>query len=255
MILQIGLPVTSRPPFDPERLFSTFAQSFRETVSRSNEVRIYLGIDDNDAHYCRNYEAVISRLASITGAKLSPIFMDAKRYAHRICAIWDTLARLGYGDGCDSFLFAGDDLRFITQGWDEKLCDPIMRRGYGIEAFYDIAFPDFPTFPIFHRSHIDCFGSVFPESFCDANQQGDPFLYELYRSIGAANLHRDVRCENTIGGTGPARYNKVNPADVPLAEWGCKLWEWLNRRQSETVAPAPARSGLYCGSNPIFDRT
>lgn len=228
MILQVGLPLTSRPPFDPERVFATFAQSFRETVSGSNDVRIYVGIDDGDPYYDaiepekRHAPHVAwDRLRSVTGATVIPVLMEGM--GGRICAIWEHLAMRGHADSCDAFLFAGDDLQLITPGWDVKLCEPLHERGYGIEAFYDRAFPDFPTFPIFHRSHIDLFGRVFPPEFANASQYGDPFLFDLYKDIGAANLHRDAHCHNTIGGSGVARYDKVQPEAYRVHEWETKV--------------------------------
>jgi hypothetical protein len=222
--LQIGLPVTSRELFAPERLFDVFAKSFNATISEATEATIYLGIDNTDEYFSERLPAVSSRLYKATGATIVPVILDGLE--HKICAIWETLAMRGYRDGCDCFLFAGDDLEFRTEGWDEKLCRPLVNRGYGVEAFYDDAFPDFPTFPIFHRQHIDIFGRVFPQTFAKANQYGDPFLFELYRTVEAANLNRDVHCNNTVGGSGAARYEKQQPDAYRSGDWERKLLAW-----------------------------
>lgn len=226
-VLQISLPVTSRAPFDPARLFRTFADSFAATVSREMDYRIYLGIDDTDEYYRGgNFAGTITELITRTGAWVVPITLSG--LSHRLCAIWETLAMHGYRDGCDCYLLAGDDLQFMTPGWDLMLCEPLMQRGYGIEAFNDVAFPGFPTFPVLHRSHFDCFERLLPDGFANANQYGDPFLYKVYEAIGAARVRQDVKCNNTIGGVKEARYVKTQPTGFSVAEWADKFRQWIN---------------------------
>lgn len=234
-VLQISLPVTSRAPFDPARLFRTFADSFAATVSGQMDYRIYLGIDDTDEYYCQgikygtiagNTGHLQERLSEITGAEVIPVILSGQE--HRICAIWETLAMHGYRDGCDCYLLAGDDLQFLTPGWDLMLCEPLMQRGYGIEAFNDVAFPGFPTFPVLHRSHFDCFKRLLPDGFASANQYGDPFLYQMYEAIGAARIRPDVKCDNTIGGIKEARYVKSQPTGFSVADWADKFRQWIN---------------------------
>jgi hypothetical protein len=70
-------------------------------------------------------------------------------------------------------------------------------------AFRDATFPVFPTFPVVHRSHLR---GLLPPPF--VNQHGDPFLFQLYRRLGAAEFAPTAALENTVGGAGPARYVK-----------------------------------------------
>lgn len=229
--LQIGLPVTSRAPFDPARLFRTFADSFAATISRQMDYRIYLGIDDTDEYYCNSLSdspSLCKRLTEATGAAIWPVILTGQE--HRICAIWETLAMHGYRNGCDCYLLAGDDLQFMTPGWDLMLCEPLMQRGYGIEAFNDVAFPGFPTFPVMHRSHFDCYKRLLPDGFANANQYGDPFLYQVYEAIGAARVRPDVKCNNTVGGIKEARYVKSQPTGFSVTEWAAKMREYINGR-------------------------
>lgn len=225
--LQISLPITSRAPFDPARLFRTFADSFAATVSREMDYRIYLGIDDTDEYYYLRNDLIVESLSGITGATVIPVTLTG--HEHRICAIWEALAKCGYRSGCDCYLLAGDDLQFLTPGWDLALCEPLMQRGYGIEAFNDIAFPGFPTFPVLHRSHFDCFKRLLPDGFAKANQYGDPFLYQVYQELGAARIRNDVKCNNTIGGQGDARYLKTQPTEFSIAGWAAQFKEWRDK--------------------------
>lgn len=236
-ILQLSLPITSRAPFDPSRLFRTFADSFAATVSRQMDYRIYLGIDDTDEYYFMNLTDAHTQLVKITGAEVIPCIIGGME--HRLCAIWDTLAMHGYRDGCDCYLLAGDDLQFLTPGWDLMLCEPLMHRGYGIEAFNDVAFPGFPTFPVMHRSHFDCFKRLLPDGFANANQYGDPFLYQMYEAIGAARMRPDVKCNNTVGGVKEARYVKSQPMGFSVADWADKFRQWINpqRDYREFIPP------------------
>jgi len=229
--LQISLPVTSRPPFDPSMLFRVFADSFKATVSGEMNYRIYLGIDDTDEYYLPRMAGLIYELTEATGAWVLGCRLEG--LSNRICAIWETLAMRGYRDGCDCYLLAGDDVQFLTPGWDLKLCEPLMQRGYGIEAFNDIAFPNFPTFPVLHRSHFDCFKRLLPDGFAKANQYGDPFLYQVYQMLGAARINSEVKCNNTIGGAGDARYRKMEPTGYDIAKWAGDFHQWKIEAEKE----------------------
>jgi hypothetical protein len=193
MRLQISLPITSRDT-DPEQLFTVFGESFRDTASYQMEYYIYLGIDKSDAVYTRASTSIKERLEEIVDARVTRVFLANKE--HKICSIWDTLSQMGYWENCDCFMLAGDDLKFITPHWDLKLCEPLMKTGYGLQAFWDLSSPGFPTFPVIHRTHFMCFNTLFPCEFESANQGGDPFLYRLYEAVGAAGVRGDVECEN-----------------------------------------------------------
>ncbi len=226
MKLQISLPITSREPYDPERLFRVFAQSFKQTVSGLIEYRIDLGIDEDDPQRSEMETSVAARLAYETGAEVIPTILS-KEHAQKICRIWTTLAMQGYRNSCECYLLAGDDLEFITPLWDVELCAPLHRRGYGLEAFWDLTFPNFPTFPIIHRAHLDCFGRLFPAGFENANQAGDPYLFALYEAVGAARLRGGVLCKNHIGGFFPSRYFKVQPNNFSLQDDIKTLQDWI----------------------------
>ena len=79
--------------------------------------------------------------------------------------------------------------------------------GIGCVAFTDTSFPGFPTFPVVHRTDLEIFGGdVIPDFF--TNQDGDPFLFQLYRRWGCS-IRVPSRLCNRLGGRGNARYDKV----------------------------------------------
>ncbi|KAL1659987.1 glycosyltransferase family 2 protein [Schizophyllum commune] len=79
--------------------------------------------------------------------------------------------------------------------------------GFGCVAFKDETFAGMPTFPVVHRKHLDMFGGeVIPDIF--VNQDGDPYLYTIYRRFGCSRMLEDCRLRNDIGGSVDARYTK-----------------------------------------------
>ena len=63
----------------------------------------------------------------------------------------------------------------------------------------DKADPGFPSFPVIRSSHYNLFGTLLPPAFL--NQDGDPFLFELYRCCGGVLSCMDVTVINSWGKT------------------------------------------------------
>ncbi|KAI0699816.1 glycosyltransferase family 2 protein [Cytidiella melzeri] len=123
-----------------------------------------------------------------------------------------------WNDGCDYFVLMGDDvvLPAEAKAWpvlahaafEELSVRRGVPRGFGCVAFTDVSFPGMPTFPIIHRKHMDIFhGQVVPDVF--VNQDGDPYLFQLYRRFGCSVMMAPT-IRNTLGGSGDARYEKVH---------------------------------------------
>jgi len=82
----------------------------------------------------------------------------------------------------------GDDVMLLDEGWMQKCHSTFsslsessgISFGLACVAFTNVTFPGMPTFPIIHKSHMEVFGGhVVPDVFI--NQDGDPFLFQLYR--------------------------------------------------------------------------
>lgn len=108
--------------------------------------------------------------------------------AGSICRYWTELARAAYAGGADFFVLLGDDVELWSPGWPGRIwgafedlaADRRVPVGFGCIALADRSFPGFPTFPVVGRIHLDIFGGEILPS-CFVNQDGDPFLWQLYR--------------------------------------------------------------------------
>jgi hypothetical protein len=108
-------------------------------------------------------------------------------FTGKIVHIWSDLTSRAYTDGAQYFFLLGDDVVVLTHNWMSKIIiklhnNPVMSN-FGTVAFYDTQQPFFPTFPAFHRIHLDIFGkeNAFDSFF--TNTFADPWLSDVYVSI------------------------------------------------------------------------
>ncbi|KIK72372.1 glycosyltransferase family 2 protein, partial [Paxillus rubicundulus Ve08.2h10] len=224
----ILLPITSRgsnPPEECLSLLERFARSLARTTWRDTHhiggqqfsVSIYLAIDEDDHFLRKNDEKSGMNIAEavLVSQNISDVTVEVcKHPSGHVCAIWRQIAKRAWMDGCDYFVLMGDDVVLEDEGWmrdahaefaqlAERVDGP---HGLGCVAFTDTTFPGMPTFPILHRTHLNIFnGNVIPEVFI--NQDGDPFLYQLYRRWACSTMF-SARITNGIGGSQPARYHQ-----------------------------------------------
>jgi nucleoside-diphosphate-sugar epimerase/glycosyltransferase involved in cell wall biosynthesis len=253
VVFAILLPITSRGTVNPRECLDrlrTFAQSLsRSTWRDRNEfggtqfhVRIYLAIDHDDA------------LLAPDGREARDILIDegfsdvdVQLYAFpkgHVCKLWRASARRAWKN-CDYYVLMGDDVEVLDEGWMRDTVSEFQRiaarekvpPNFGCVVFTDTSFPGMPTFPILHRTHLDIFdGEVIPDHFI--NQDGDPFIYQLYRRWGCAVMF-DSRIRNNVGGSDGARYEKQHVANwtFQVLDDSCSQVEsWL-----ATTAPTVRR--------------
>lgn len=248
----ILLPITSRGGTNPEdclTYLTRFAQSLSRTTWRDTHalgglqfrVRIYLAIDEDDSFLL---DAERNRAMDILMAEnfTDIITLVCNFPPGQICDLWRECARRAWQDGCDYFVLMGDDVVLQDEGWMRDSVQEFralseqefVPQGFGCVAFTDTSFPGMPTFPIIHRRHMDAFeGEIVPKSF--VNQDGDPFLYQLYRRWNCSRMFQ-CRIYNSLGGSGPARYEKQHSPDwtyETLTDATKVLRDWL-----EIAAPA-----------------
>ncbi|KAK0475493.1 NAD-dependent epimerase/dehydratase [Armillaria novae-zelandiae] len=222
----ILLPITSRGTesevqcLDNLRCFAdslvrtTWRDVFLPDTETSFGIKIILAIDYDDTFLVNGNKAEVF-LRSF-GLDVSTIICHQPR--GHVCSLWRHCARAAYGDPTVTyFVLMGDDVEILDEGWMAKIhssflsisrerCTPF---GFGCVAFKDLSFPGMPTFPVVHRTHLDIFsGDVIPEIF--VNQDGDPFLFQLYRRWGCSLMLEDVTLQNSLGGSGDARYAKLS---------------------------------------------
>ncbi|KZT20645.1 glycosyltransferase family 2 protein [Neolentinus lepideus HHB14362 ss-1] len=248
----ILLPVTSRGSSSPDNFLDNlrnFAVSLQRTTWRDRHnlggdrytVRVYLAIDHDDDYLLGsgggNRVAVMLRDEGIMN--IETVICSFPR--GHVCDLWRTLARRAWEDNCDYFVLVGDDVVLLDEGWMRDAVAEFAKmareehvpHGIGCVAFTDITFPGMPTFPIIHRTHMDIFkGEVVPEIF--VNQDGDPYLYQLYRRWGCSSMFTS-RISNRVGGSTQARYHKQHAVDwtfSTLDESTAKVEEWLGKMGS-----------------------
>ncbi|KAK7054334.1 hypothetical protein VNI00_003528 [Paramarasmius palmivorus] len=224
----ILLPITSRGSSNPSDCLNNlacFAKSFVQTTHNDTrqtlhgqryEVVVYLGIDHDDVFLDggqrdNRAEQVLRR----EGLHHVCTLIAHEPKGH-VCAIWRNLAKRAWEEGCDYMVLMGDDVVLHDDGWLSTADAEFAKiaasrkvpRGFGCVAFTDVTFPGMPTFPIVHRTHLDIFhGRVVPDVFI--NQDGDPFLFQLYRRWGCSSMFPST-LSNGIGGEGVARYEKMH---------------------------------------------
>ncbi|CEL53101.1 hypothetical protein RSOLAG1IB_11233 [Rhizoctonia solani AG-1 IB] len=223
------LPITSRP--DPEqciRNINAFACSLETTTWRDrNEIcstrfepYIYLAIDHDDEYLLPSSGSDGPAESILRSHGFSNIFTTICEHKKgHVCALWRDTARIAYEQQCDYYVLMGDDIELLDEGWMRVIHQRFSTLsaesggppGFGCVAFTDITFPGMPTFPVVHRTHMDIFnGQVVPEEFI--NQDGDPYLFQLYRHFGASTTV-PVRLHNSVGGNDDARYEKKHLVD------------------------------------------
>ena len=88
----------------------------------------------------------------------------------------------------------------------------------------DHADPGFPSFPVIRSDHVTAFGgNMVPKALL--NQGGDPFLMELYRSIGGVQSMHAVTVVNQRGEvSNTVLYNVIHICMQKLRLDSAKLW-------------------------------
>ena len=244
----ILLPVTSRGSHSQEtclKNLTRFARSLalttyrdtREVGAASFRFTIYLSIDHDDHFLLGSEQRAEAALRDVGDFEIFTIM--ARHEKGHVCAHWRDCARRAFKDGCDYFTLLGDDVTLKDDGWMRKVHEEFKRLeaergvpfGFGCVAFTDITFPGMPTFPVIHKTHMEIFGGlVIPEVFF--NQDGDPFLFQLYRRWGCSSMI-EVQVGNGVGGSGGARYDKKPTSDWTfdtLDKAVAKVEGWLSRK-------------------------
>lgn len=222
----ILLPITSRGSSSPQCCLDNLSR-FGQSLSRSTKddrqrlgeryhIRIYLAIDGDDDFLREGGDGHRAEAILQTNGFLRVKTLVCNYPRGHVCALWSDLARQAWQDQCDYFVLMGDDIELLDENW-MSVChhafgDLASREGIphglGCVAFTDTTFPGMPTFPVVHRTHMDIFnGQVIPDTFI--NQDGDPFLFQLYRRWGCSFMMAP-RLQNHLGGSFEARYHKIS---------------------------------------------
>ncbi|KAF8596204.1 glycosyltransferase family 2 protein [Ceratobasidium sp. AG-I] len=228
----ILLPITSRGAAQNQCIenLDKFAQSLASTIWRDRnelcgtryDARIYLAIDHDDDYLLPHTPDADGRAEFMLRSHgfSNIVSLRCTHPKGYVCALWRDCAHRAFQDECDYYVLMGDDVELLDEGWMRALDSQFAElarqsggpKGFGCVAFTDLSFPGMPTFPVVHRTHMEIFGGeVIPKEFI--NQDGDPYLFQLYRHFGASATVSS-RLRNSIGGTDGARYEKQS-----LSNW------------------------------------
>ncbi|KAJ7505295.1 NAD-dependent epimerase/dehydratase [Mycena galericulata] len=221
-------------------LTQTFAASLARTTSNDAlsanatfRLRVYVAIDEDD-HFLLPKNGVNEVAAILLQNGITDVSTSICSFPRgHVCSLWRHLARKAWEEECTYFVLMGDDIVLEDEAFGSVAKDQGVPFGFGCVAFTDCTFEGMPTFPIVHRVHLDIFGGiVVPDEF--VNQDGDPYLFQLYRRWGCSKMI-EPRISNHVGGSNNARYEKIHAADwtfrtlqdgVSIAE------DWLRREGS-----------------------
>jgi glycosyltransferase involved in cell wall biosynthesis len=222
----ILLPVTSRGTASPEDCIDNltrFGLSLSRTTkkethphySASFRLKIYLALDSDDGFLVDGTKAE-DALQGTDDFEIHRIVCSFPK--GNVCSLWRECAHRAWKEGADYMCLMGDDVELLDDGWLQDVARKFSGlsnndenlTGFGCVAFTDTSFPGMPTFPIVSKVHMDLFGEVVPD--CFINQDGDPYLFQLYRRFGSS-LMIPSRIQNNVGGSENARYQKKHAAD------------------------------------------
>ena len=246
----ILLPITSRGLSSPndcldnlERFARSLLNTTADDIARLGEryhIRVYLAIDEDDAFLWRARDkSAPEDLLRGRGIHDVVTLPPSHRPKGHVCALWRDCARKAYEDNCDYYVLMGDDVFLHDANWMSTIHHTFgelseaegVPHGIGCVAFTDTSFPGMPTFPVIHLTHLEIFGGeVIPDVF--TNQDGDPFLFELYRRWGCSTMIPQ-RIHNGYGGSFEARYSKVHATGWTfgtLDDAASAVEGWLHRR-------------------------
>ena len=206
MSLAVLLPITSKGC--GEKIFDNLEHLSQTTLSPQKDLlQVFLGIDKGD-EILDKPDKPAEKILQKYGIQVQSIKLKSSNPAP-ICQFWRELASVAYESQCDYYILLGDDVTIHNPHWVEAIMDgfkKIHQRfsglpfGFGCIALNDIGAVGFPTFPIVHRLHLDIFGkeNIIPSTFI--NQDGDPYLFQLYKQWGGSVFLSSVTLQNSIGG-------------------------------------------------------
>lgn len=182
---------------------------------------LYIGYDSGDPIY--DNELNMSKITQLMKESIPLLEVKTVKlsgFQGKIVHIWNDLTKRAYNDGCAYYFLLGDDVVINKSDWINEMTKILRTKNsntpnLGTVAFYDIGSPNFPTFPVFHRTHLLIFGAdnAFDPYF--TNTFADPWISDIYVSFNSSYIASGVSLSNIIGGVDSVknipRYNPKHP--------------------------------------------
>ena len=182
-------------------LFTVLMESFLKSVDWDTEGRefrfaFYCAYDPGDAVYDDPiFRSAIEKKAEEMLAKhaaklvLERVVRDAKQLEWgNIMPLWNAVADRAQSDGAEYLYLVNDDLELTSAGWASTLTGMLranpLRPNFGVAAGVGYEGEDarnatHGNFPMIHRTHLEIFGGLYPETF--SNWYADPWVCDIYQ--------------------------------------------------------------------------
>lgn len=212
-------------------------------------VMVYLGVDRGDPFLCGEENEGFLRQDIFSRLEVKILVFEPTSPV-KICSIWRSLAEEAMRDKCKYFILFGDDVDVKTTDgakWPEAIHRHFTTGKtpfFGCLALNDLTSPGFPTFPVVTDVHMQIFSNkIIPEEF--VNQDGDPYLFALYRRFGSSRFATDISLTNSVGGVQlledegylPPRYERhhIDWRGEMLQRGVSRISEWIREEADEAT--------------------
>ena len=169
MNIGIIIPVTSRlrdykTPKDTD-FFQIVFSSFLNTYKKNSEYiyNFHLGYDDDDKFYLEQEQAFKEYFKDLAPECFTLHLHKIENLKNKVGQIWSRLANFAAKES--EYLYQiGDDIKFITPGWEDYFIRKLRKTdNIGVTGPLDLINTKILTQSFVHRTHLEIFGSYFPE--------------------------------------------------------------------------------------------
>jgi hypothetical protein len=242
--MKIALLVPSRERIGFKR---DLARSVLDTVDNINNVNLYFGIDDDDP--TKKHAEEIARQYPFV--KIIPIHNNGK--FDGLGKLWNICARATTEE---IMAMIGDDMVFITKGWDTKILDEFSdkkcpRDNIKMVFCYDGRHGERMAVNAFvHRAYMNLTGYFMREEF--RVDFIDLWLHQIFASIGRLKYRGDIHIEHRHWSFGKSPVDNVsrNLRGNNYPAISQKLWVSMQaerRKEAEKI-------GLHLGIKPNLSK-
>ena len=201
-------------------------------ISGKFHYNFYLGYDHDDSFYIENKTNIINHFNNQTNKydyfKLKLIKINNLK--GKLGEIWSRLADISVENG-DTYLYQlGDDIKFISTGWEEKFINKLKEfNNIGVVGPRDTNNSSILTQSFVHKTHLDIFDVYYPKEI--KNWHIDRWISDVYKP----NNYYMFNKINVKNDGGPERYDVVVMKDAyiqSLVSNGKKKLEKFYKKQT-----------------------
>ena len=164
-------------------------------TKRTDQATLYMGVDMDDP--CR--KEYLQLAAAFDFAIM--VNIPAQGEFPGAPYLWNTVARYAIAEGCDILHLLGDDVRYISEGWDEivlrefALAEPDgFLFLYGPDGNHRGPGRDNATHPWINASYVDAVGEYVKTGFPVDGL--DTWQFEVFDGVGRTRYNDDLRIDH-----------------------------------------------------------